>query len=170
MRPLIALLLAAPLVFAGCVTPPEVDAAATTANDALLPTSTVDTPFAFEGSYGTGVFACAVVTCVGQIAGASTWQDIDIASNLTALALTMTWDAASPSMETLRFGISWNDGEEFEYVEGGSPLVFELDGLSVKPADKPYVWAWIVTPAPMGIATVSTPQDFSIEGTLTTVA
>jgi hypothetical protein len=71
-------------------------------------------------------------------------------------------------MSTLRLGVTWGpeDDPQYEYVEGASPVVLDLADLQVAAADKPYVWVWVVTPAPNGLVTAHTPQDFHVEGTL----
>jgi hypothetical protein len=167
MRPLLAMLLAAPLLAAGCVSAPSESEAAVATSATTDPAST-DTPFTFDGSYGPIVFACPMITCTGVDPSSARWADLDFEGNLTALSLTMSWDAATPLMSTLRFGISWDEGENLEYVEGTSPLLLELDGLNITTADKPYIWTWMVTPSPLGIVHVATPQDYKVEGTLTT--
>lgn len=170
MRPLISLLLAAPLVFAGCVTPPEVESAAA-ANDALLATGTVDTPLTFDGSFGPGVVACPMVTCGNAEPLTERVAPVDHNGNVSAVSLTMTWDAVSPTMETLRLGISWgNQGDaEWSYasVDGTSPLVLE-EAVEIGADQEIYVWAWMPATAPMGVAYATTPQDFHVEGTLST--
>lgn len=167
MRTILTILLAVPLVAAGCVSAPEeLESAAADATDALAATDGVASPFTFDGSIGPVVVACPMVTCTGAAEGdRSTSLPFD-GDNLTAVSLTMTWDAAAPHMETLRMGIAWGENG-LEYVEGTSPLVLEVDGLEIAKEDEPYFWTWIVTPAPMGVAHVATPQDFHVEGTLT---
>lgn len=170
MRSNLALLLAIPaaLVAAGCVTPPDdIEAAAT--NDASAATiATAPAPYSFDGSFGPEVWACPVITCEGFDPASDRWAALDIAGNLTAINLTMTWDATSPLMETLRFGISWGEnGEDYEYVEGTSPLLLELTGIDITSDHKPYIWTWVVPPTPVELVYLSTPTDFHIEGELT---
>lgn len=162
------ILLPIALAFAGCVTPPA-DVETASAGGALPAATGTVTPYAFDGNFGPMVWTCPVVTCasIGYMSERST--QLDLQGNLTGFSLTLSWDAATPDMEQLRFGIGWGkDGMESEFVEGMSPLLFELGGIDISAADKPYLWTWAVGPAPIAPAGTSTPTDFHIEGTLTT--
>lgn len=172
MRPLIALLMTLPLVAAGCVgAPDDVNTAATTP-DAALAASATSSPFAFDGNIAPAVTVCPLVTCAQPAPTGDRVAPLDHAGNITAVLLTMTWDATAPSTSALRLGISWGEQGDMDYemVEGASPLVLDLKGLDIAKGVDAYVWVWMPTPVPMGIATVSTPQDFHVEGNVTTEA
>lgn len=171
MRTNLALTLAIPLTLlaAGCVNAPdEVDAASTTEPTSAALTG-IATPYTFDGSFGPMIWACPLVTCEGLEPSSQRWTELDITGNLTALNLTMTWEAAGPHMETLRLGISWGEnGEDYESVDGASPLLLQLTGLDISADDKPYLWTWVPAQTPVEVAYASTPTDFHIEGDLTT--
>lgn len=168
MRTTPALLATIALAAAGCVNAP--DDVQTAAADAPTASALADAtvPYAFDGSFGPMLWACALVTCEGVEPAGERWSYIDLDGTLTATTLTITWDATTPNMETIRFGITWEtDESSYESVEGTSPLVLELTGLEITPDDKPYVWTWIPSPTPVETVYASTPTDFHVEGTLT---
>lgn len=172
MRPLVAIMLVAPLVAAGCVTPPEdVETAAAAQTPGLIPVA--QTEFTFDGGFGPGAYACPIVTCIEEFPMDNSGTEADIVGVVTGANLTLTWDATSPTMQAMYLGISWGteDDEEWEaeYVEGTSPLVLELAGLDIPEDVELWVWAWPVSPVPMGIVGATTPQSFHIEGTFATV-
>lgn len=167
-HPALALAIPLTLIIAGCVNAPDdVEAAAT--SDDITTNAPTDTPYAFEGSFGPMLWTCPMVTCTGVEPTGQRWSDLEIKGTLTSLTLTMTWDASGPHMENLRLGIAWGEnGEEYESIDGTSPLVLELADLNITAADKPYVWTWVADSAPLGVAYASTPTDFTIEGELHT--
>lgn len=166
MRSLVAFPLLA--LLAGCVAPgaaPDDAVQAAAAPPGAV--ASTEEPFAFDGNFGPGAWACPVVTCAGQSMG-ERWRDLGLDGTLTGANLTLTWKAAHPGMEKLRLGVAWgpDDDREHESAEGASPVVLDLAGLAIAPGDEPYVWVWVVSPVPMGAATAHTPQDFRVEGTL----
>lgn len=162
------LALALVLVLAGCVSgqPEDVDAASVPS--AVAPPTPAWTSIAvdFAGSFGPGVWACPMVTCVGQSANSKLGQDLDHDGAIAAINLTMTWDAATPTMESLRLGVMWGpqDDPKYEMVEGPSPLVLQKEVLDIAADEDVYLWAWVSSAAPMGALFIHTPQDFLIQG------
>lgn len=164
MRTPVALVLLAAL--AGCVTPQD----APVATQAAIPDAPLlatEEPFAFDGSFGPGAVACPVLTCQGVSLGARS-TPLDFTGVLVGANFTLTWTAAAPHMQELRLGFRWgpNDDPQYEVAEGPSPVVLALEDLNLTAADEPVLWAWPVTPVPMGLATVHTAQDFRVEGAL----
>ena len=164
MRSFLAIALVPALLAAGCVgAPSDLEAASTQASTAIAPVAT-QVPFSWDGSITPAVAACPVVTCAGvQLTGF--YKPLAPKGNVTGLSLTMTWDAAVPTMEELRLGVSWGE-DSYESVEGASPLVLELHDVDIARSKDPYVWVWIPGQDPMGLVAVGTPQDFHVEGTV----
>lgn len=151
------------LVLAGCVgSAADLDAASLDAADATA--TIVDRDLSWDGSIPLGATVCPIVTCEQLTLGAA-YEPILLDGTLRALSLTMTWEATRPNTEELRFGLNWG-GDRYGSVEGPSPLVLELRGLSIAAEDEPYLWAYVPTAVPQGLATALTPQDFRVEGTL----
>lgn len=170
MRPVLALLLTAPLLAAGCTSAPD-DVSAASVSPAVDPFAPVGSPvsFVYDGMIGAAVIACPVVACAGLNDPASDRvTPLAVKGNLTGIAITLTWEA-KPTMERLRTGISWGPAgaREAELIEGTSPLVLAIDGLELTAKDDVSYWVWVPTPVPMALVTAAAPQPFHAEGVLT---
>lgn len=168
-----ALLLMAGL--AGCLAEPETPAAI---DDAGHVVSVAPPPLAFseEGSLALQALACPPVGCIGPgVGGQERLWETDVAGDLAAVELTMTWEASSPLMEELALGIftcgevceSDADIIASEYAFGTSPLVLSLAGFPVGPGETLYVFASPPGRTPLVYSAVTTPQAFLIEGAFT---
>ena len=165
----LALVLAAGLALAGCLDGAADELEGAAADLAAAPqVALVEQPFSFEGRLGVSVVACPVLTCFGAaLVPHELYADLDGA--IEAVALTMTWDAATPHTRAMRLGLAWGpeDDRHWEYVDGTSPLVLDIAGLGIQPDDEPYVFGWVPCAVPLCLVVATTQQSFHVGGTVT---
>jgi hypothetical protein len=169
----IALLAALPL--AGCISQDEAPAAAPLPPPAVPPPA--DVPVSLDGSLAGGVMACTPLSCpyITPIGTRDRRFDLkEVAGDLARVNLTLAWDASSPFMEELTFGV-FTCGEgctdasitNLETASGPSPLTLDVAGFEVPEGETFHVFITSHSATPMVYASPTTPQDFHVEGTLT---
>lgn len=183
-----AVLLAGPLLLAGCfAAAPEdgVTASGASADDATpadgpattspgadpsaTPAPSTSIPVELQGATRNEAAICAPGSCQGWglpgLASGETWFEQELRGTLVAADLTLTWTATTPATTELTLGIAHDhgDGTKIE-TRGPSPLTLSQAGLAI-PGEKVsaiYVNAYECS------ANVchSVEQAFSISGTL----
>lgn len=121
------------------------------------------------------VYACALLTCAGSPApvteGANGFEP-EYEGVLDAVDLTLEWSAATPASETLTLGFGYEKEGGIEYFTetGTSPLVLKKSDLGIEPGTNVVVYAWTPCEGAVAVWLCETePQDFTIQGTLTTL-
>lgn len=178
---LLALLLAAPLGLAGCLSSSTSGSTAETGDAASVASVPPDLAVSIDGALGGQFMACPAILCFGRsvLGENDRFFEQPALGDLAAVNLTMEWDASSRLTEVLRVGIytcvdpceSDADVTDIRYVDGPSPLVLTTDAMTVPSGEGLFIFAWVpsLTPSPT-YTVLTTPQGFHIEGTLTPAA
>ncbi len=160
---------------AGCATPPSSGDAAL--DTTPTPASRVEVDLAFDGTLGTGVFACAPIHCHGHELAPGESENLvtPVEGRLRSIELTMTWTAATPATAMLHLGLMIMDQctgcniTMLGSAEGPSPLVITANDLDYGVNEdnwfhyrawNPVTQAW----TPVGGAAATPDQAFSIVG------
>ena len=159
----------------------SMDAAASQASADVEPPEPIVTPVSQAISFTTGAWACEhTVLMQCEFLGLGTFEssfEPAFDGMLTGYELTLSWEAATPLMEQLRFGVyayTEVDGEHQvvldEYIEGASPLALTTSGRML-PEDVS-IWIWTWTPCEGTDADHICPmteQTVNVEGSVTSV-
>ena len=149
---------------AAAASPPDAGQAATT-----------ETPVHVDGSTAAG--ACAAGQCHYELADTAFGELPATGGMGLRLAGTLTWDAVSPTSETLTVYVpTFVDGEYhwepgYPAATGTSPLAFDLQlaGLASERLGL-IVGNGVAAGSPLGVFALQTPQEFVLDATYTSQA
>lgn len=183
-------LLLALTVLAGCNDAPAAGpgpepAASSTTSDAAqpaaVPAQPVATPFSWSGHTKEGAWVCTEQSGTGQCpAGQQVAPDgrhvatVPYAGNLTAVELTMAWQA-DPSQTGLVLAVYGNTTggrRPLALAQGDSPLALRVDAPGLVPDGVLLLMVWPEgkTPTSPSVFVDATQQPFTVEGTLWSAA
>jgi hypothetical protein len=142
----LALLVA--LALAGCFSTSD-DATPTPTSPTAAAADPVAWPIEFEGRLAQGATACSV-TCIGQgVEPAERFFETE-AFGVVEMELELEWESTSPSTDELLFGVFTCDPDacdsdeqlhNVQFVEGVSPLFFEMREYDIPEGESMFVWA-----------------------------
>lgn len=164
------------LLTAGCIglgdTDDEIEP--TNANDAEAPEArAVETAVDESGSFGLGVGTCAPAACYTGVGDVPPLYSHSVAPDgiVENATLTLTWEAQNPLLEDLLLALVWDCGDEdceVEIAEGTSPVELAVEDIG-EPGELTILVHDPGLSTPAGTVWATTPQDFVLEGSLTSV-
>lgn len=175
-RLLTALLLAAPLGLAGCLSGDDATPAALAQPDPSV-AAPEPVPVELEGRFALASVHCPLLTClVVNYAGRNDrlFPFEDVSGLLSEVQLEATWTATAPNMRELRLGVlacggecaSDEDVSESFFVDGPSPLKLDVEDFEVPEGETLYVFMWTPFTTPVLYNSATAPQEFRIAGVL----